>query len=380
VRVGLNLLYLIPRVVGGTETYARGLIGGFDELRSDEEFVIFLNQEASEWNLPFGRRFERVVCAVGGRSRIGRYLYEQVSLRAQLRRCGVHLVHSLGYVAPVFPGCPSVVTVPDMHFLAYGRRESIMRTAVLESAVRMSVARASHVLTISEFSSREISQHLGVSRERITVTYLAPERKWAAAAADESKREAGAAGYFVAFSSRAPNKNIPCLAKAFSVAKERGLKQRLVIVGHVPSDLQLSGIDGIETAGFLDEESLVKTVTGADCLVFPSTYEGFGLPVLEAMSAGVPVACSDRASLPEVGGEAPRYFDPDSADSIAHAMCEVGGAPDLRRRMRVKGFENVKRFSWARTASETLAVYREVLLRGGQAKGPLERHHEVVSR
>jgi glycosyltransferase involved in cell wall biosynthesis len=113
--------------------------------------------------------------------------------------------------------------------------------------------------------------------------------------------------------------------------------------------------------GYLEEANLAKVLSGADLLVFPSTYEGFGLPVLEAMAAGLPVACSDRASLPEVAAEAAAFFDPDSVEDMAQRIAQVALDPALRNELRQKGYENVKRFSWQLTAQQTLRVYQTVL-------------------
>jgi glycosyltransferase involved in cell wall biosynthesis len=330
VRIGLNLLYLIPGVVGGTETYARGLIEGFEELDSETEFVVFVNRSASDWPVPCGPRFKKIVCPVTGSGRAGRYLHEQFVLPTVMRRHGVELVHSLGYVAPAFPGCASVVTIPDVHFLIYGNRGSLVRRAVLGAFVRVSAARADRVIAISEFSKRET---------RIDC------------------------GYAVAFSSVAPNKNIPRLIRAFELARSQGLKQDLVIVGHLPPALNAAPIDGIRLTGYLDELSLLTTLRDADFLVFPSIYEGFGLPVLEAMASGVPVLSSNRGSLPEAGGGAALYFDPESTEELAAGLVKIGGDSDLRIRLRDLGLEQARSFSWEKTARETLAVYRSTLER-----------------
>ena len=324
-RVGLNLLYLIPGVVGGTETYARGLIEGFEELDSATDFVIFVNRSAADWAVPRGPRFRKIVCPVTGSGRAGRYFHEQVILPPLLRKQGVELVHSLGYVAPVFPGCASVVTIPDLHFLVYGHPGSFIRRAVLERLVRLSAARADRVITISEFSKREISRLLGTYPERIAVTYLAPERKWSLAGDPEvapMSRVDG--GYAVAFSSVAPNKNITRLVQAFKLARSRGLRQELVVVGHVPPALNAAAVEGVRLTGYLGESNLLATVRGADFLVFPSIYEGFGLPILEAMASGVPVLSSNRGSLPEVGGVAALYIDPESTEDLVAGLRRSG--------------------------------------------------------
>jgi len=362
-RIGVNLLYLIPGIVGGSETYARGLIDGFAKVGLHHEFDVFVNREGADWWLPEQANFRRVVCPLSGTRRAGRYVFEQVRLPSILKARRLDILHSLGNVAPLAPGCRSVVTIHyDMRFLAYGDPKAIARWAILRALVPASAARADHVLTVSEFSRQEVCRHLGVPPCRVTVTHLAPETRWT----DEGARNVSKAresGHAVAFSSLSPHKNIRRLVQAYKLARCRGLRQRLVIVGHLPAARSETLPDGLELSGYLDNEQLVETVAGADFLVFPSIYEGFGLPVLEAMAAGVPVLCSNRASLPEVAGEAALFFDPESIEAIADGMRAVGSDPVLRSRMRERGFENAKRFSWQRTAMETLAVYERVMRR-----------------
>jgi len=361
-RIGLNLLYLIPDIVGGSETYARGLIDGFAKVGRHHEFDVFVNREGADWSLPEQANFRRIVCPLSGTRRTGRYVFEQVRLPSILKARKLDILHSLGNVAPLAPGCRSVVTIHDMHFLAYGDRKPIGRRAILRALVPASAARADHVLTVSEFSRQEVCRHLGVPPCRVTVTHEAPETRWT----DEGARNVSKAregGHAVAFGSLSPHKNILRLVHAYKLARCRGLRQRLVIVGHLPAALSETLPDGLELSGYLDNKQLVEKVAGADFLIFPSLYEGFGLPVLEAMAAGVPVLCSNRASLPEVAGEAALFFDPESIEAMANGMRAMGSDPVLRSRLRERGFENAKRFSWQRTAMETLAVYESVMRR-----------------
>jgi glycosyltransferase involved in cell wall biosynthesis len=118
--------------------------------------------------------------------------------------------------------------------------------------------------------------------------------------------------------------------------------------------------EAVRFVGYLHEDALQGVLANADTLAFPSLYEGFGLPILEAMAMGVPVVCSDRASLPEVAGEAAVYFNPLSVEDMAQKIGHIASNPALRDELRQKGFENVKRFSWEKTARETLVIYRQV--------------------
>lgn len=357
-RVGLNLLYLIPGVAGGTETYARGLLEGLAKTGGGREFHVFFNREAANWPLPEEEGFRRVVCPVNASSRAGRYLFEQTRLPGLLAKRMIDVVHSLGYVSPLFSGRKSVVTIHDVNFEEFGDLLPRSKRLALPLFVRASARRANHVLTISEFSRREICRHLGLAPGKVTVTHLAAGARWFRLA--ERKGRATTEPYIVAFSSAGPNKNIGRLIEAYHLARSRGVRQRLVLVGYLPSALTGRLPDGVSATGYIDPERLMETVAGAEFLVFPSLYEGFGLPVLEAMAAGVPVLCSNRASLPEVAGEAALLFDPSSPGEIADRICEVAADAGLRARMRERGLENAGRFSWERTASETLAVYDRV--------------------
>lgn len=369
-RIGLNLLYLLPGEVGGTETYARGLLHGLEAVGAEEQFVVFVSREARDWPLPKRLGMVRVVCPVSARRRANRYWFEQVRFPQLVRHHRIDVLHSLGYVAPLRRVCPSVVTVPDLNYRAFGDQMPRMRRAALEFFVKHSVHLADRVIALSEFSAVEILQAFDVQREHVVVIHLAAEPVravlGAAATAEDLLARDVRPPYIVAFSSRSPNKNIPRLIEAFVKARRsRGLAHQLVLVGH-PFEDEDSGALGyhdsaIRFTGFLTEDALKTVLAHAEMLVFPSVYEGFGLPVLEAMAAGVPVVCSNRGSLPEVAGDAAVFFDPFSTLNMAEKLAAVAGDPALRAALVRRGRENLKRFSWEKAARETLRVYRDVV-------------------
>lgn len=357
-RVGLDLLYLIPGVVGGTETYARGLLGGLAAVGRGHEYLVFVNEEAADWPLPEGP-FTRVVCPVRASFRPARYAFEQLRLPAWVHEREIDVLHALGYVAPLAGVCATIVTIPDVNTAAFGAQLPALKRAALGSFTRWSARRADHILTISEFSKAQIVQHLGVAPAKVTVTLLAAEPGCAAHVS-----AAGAAGgepYVVAFSSTSPNKNLSRLLQAFSLARRRdALRHDLVLIGHRPSHAKDS--EGVRFTGWLPDAERDEVLAGADLVVVPSLYEGFGLPVLEAMVAGIPVLSSNRASLPEVGGEAAEYFDPENVDELAIKLAAIASDPARRKRMREAGIRNAGRFSWEKTAAATLAAYEEAVV------------------
>lgn len=363
--IGINLLYMLPGVVGGTETYAAGLLGGLGKIDKENEYIIYVNVESGNWAVPEAENFRLQICPITAVNRGKRYYYEQFKLPSLLKRDNVNVVHSLGYVAPLYPGCPSVVTIPDLNYKAFGNQMSRTRRLSLGFFVRRSALHADYVISISHFSRSEILNNYPIGDDRVVVTHLAPRQM--ATYRKMPAEEKTPAPYFVAFSSQSPHKNIPALLRAFAGTKDR-IPHRLVLIGSLPNnadyrslvrDLKLES--RISFTGYVEESRLQDTLQGATALIFPSIYEGFGLPILEAMELGVPVACSRKASLPEIAGDAALFFDPHSIEEIGEKMIQLATDGSLREDLRKKGFENVRRFSWEETASETLAVYKKAV-------------------
>ena len=371
-KIGINILYLLPGVVGGTETYAAGLLQGLAEIDRTNEYVVFVNRECEHWPLPEAENFRRVVCPVRAAGRAARYLYEQMRLPRLLGWQRIDVVHSLGYVGPLAAPCPSVVTVPDLNYIALGHLMPAMRRAALRFFSVQSARRAERVITLSAFSKGEICRVLSLDPGKVTVARLGPmrsgasriSRTWQELADRYRLREP----YVVAFGGRTLNKNISRLIRAFELLKG-SVPHSLVLVGHIPSDVDLAAEaaetrERIVVTGYVPEGDILPLLGHADLFVLPSLYEGFGLPVLEAQEAGVAVACADAGSLPEVAGEGAVYFDPESVDAMADAIRRCLADASLRAHLVREGRENACRFSWAKTAAETLAVYREVVDRG----------------
>lgn len=369
-RIGINLLFLIPGIVGGTETYAAGLLHGLAQIDKQNDYFVFVNREAAKWPLPEAPNFQRVVCAVQALNRPRRYLFEQFKLPFLARSFKLQLLHSLGYVTPMLLPCKAVVSILD---IIYNYPGSFARRQVLKLFAEMSAHRADSILTISENSKGQIGEHLHVSPQKITVTYLAPKiRKELPAVswASIKKRFDLDDVYLLALSSFSPSKNIPRLLEALAMLKkELPENLKLVLAGHVPSKgthllKQVESLDlgkRVIFTGYLPDEELVLLLQHATIFIFPSLYEGFGIPVLEAMAVGVPVTCSNAASLCEVAGEAALLFDPLAVDAITLSIRRLINDPDLRAELAHKGYQNVARFSWKTTAEKTLHVYENLL-------------------
>lgn len=355
-RIGLNLLYLLPGQVGGTETHAAGILEGLAALSHQHEIIVFVNEEAREWPIPTDPRFHRVVCPIQARSRARRYYYEQFRLAPLARRHGVEILHSLGYVGPLIAPMPTIVAVHDINFVVLGHLMPARRRWTLRLIVGAAVRRAAAVATGSEFSRRELVGLYPHLKCEVCVIPNAPRRRIRTA-----QRPPIDPPYFLAFSSTYPNKNLPRLLEAWVQARAMlPTGYRLVLVGHRPDRKDLLEAEAVDWLGYQDDATVATLLRGARALIFPSYYEGFGLPVLEAQQEGVPVAASNRSAVPEVTGDGGILFDPFSVSDMAHAIARLGNDDALCSRLAAAGRVNVSRYNWPASARILLSLYERV--------------------
>ncbi|MGK2962854.1 MAG: glycosyltransferase family 4 protein [Gemmatimonadaceae bacterium] len=366
--VALNLLYLIPGVVGGTETYARSLIHALAAEDEENEYVVFLSREAADLDITPGPNFRRVVCPVVAMQRAARYAWEQAALPVQLMRLKPDVLHSLGYVGPLATPCPHVVTIHDVNFLGHKGRRTAVGRRVFRFFVERTARDAERIITDSEFSGSEIVSHMEIPREKVEVIHLAgreiPQEHGSGAAGSAIAAGIGRP-YVLAFSSLSAHKNIPNLISAFGRISQ-SVPHALVLVGHLPEKsaareaMQAADDNRVVFTGYIPDSEVDSLMRAASLFAFPSLYEGFGLPILDAQLAGVPVACSSAGALPEVAGEGAVVFDPHSVDDMADALLRCLTDNTLRESLIASGVRNARQFSWDRTAGQTLAVYRDV--------------------
>jgi len=368
-RIGLNLLYLRPEI-GGTRTYAHNLLSKLREVDNPRWFTLFVNKEAAQDELFQG--WHAVVCPVQARFRPMRYAWEQLILPIQVKKLRIELLHSLGYVQPVCLPCKSVVTIHDLNFVYLRDFLNPLRRKVLQIFVPLSARTANHIITVSEFSKKQLVEVLGIAPEKITVVYNAPKYPPPRAAKiEELQQKYGITQpYIFALSSLSPHKNIDGLLKAFFLIKEHGHRElKLVLAGKLPRTkselvtlIQSSKWkrDVIFT-GYVPDEVLAGLYKNAEVFVFPSLYEGFGIPVLEAFQYGTPVACSNRAAIPEIAGNAAVYFDPKNVKEIAEVLDRLLTDENWRKYLAKAGKERIAHFTWEKAAHQTLEVYRRVI-------------------
>lgn len=279
------------------------------------------------------------------------FVWEQAAFPLALRRAGARVVHSPNCFLPLRRPCPGVVTVHDLAFEAYpddfSRRTGAKYRFITPRAVRS----AERVICVSRATADDVAARYGVDESRLRVIHNAASLRVNGSA--PATREGG---YLVAVGDIRAKKNLGRLLTAFAALRAQGLRQRLVLAGR--GDLPGGAPEGVELTGFLEDSALDALIRGADLLVHPSLYEGFGLVVLEAMQRGVPVAIADATSLPEVAGPAAERFDPLDSDDMAAAILR---ALSRREELSALGVARAAEFSWDATASATADVYRELL-------------------
>lgn len=381
--IGLNALFMEPDRIGGTEVYVRRLVAALGREAPERSFLLYVAREAgaTAWDLPHNVRLR--TAPVRSTSRVQRLGWELSGLVAVARRDGVGLLHSLGTTSPLWAPAPMVVTVHDLIFEAFPEAFPGARAAVLRRILPPMLRRARRVIADSHATARDIASRYGIPGGRIDVVHLGPGRS-ARAMSDERARRlraplrAESGGYLLAVATTQPHKNLDGLIEAMRLLRPARPGLRLVLVGAAgTADESLrrraadAGVgDVVSFAGRVDDETLDALYRGAALFVYPSLYEGFGLPLLEAMERDVPVLSSQSTSLPEVGGDAVAYVDARSPQALATQIGLLLDDPDRRARLRVAGRARASTFSWRRAARETLAVYGRVVRGARGAQGP----------
>ena len=305
-----------------------------------------------------------------------------LTLSAELRRHPVDVLH-VQFTAPPFAPCPVVTTIHDLSFEHLPETFKRRSRTQLRLTVRRTARKAALILTLSEFSRRDIIETYAVDPERVLVTPAAAPMHFKPVA-DETElktireRYGISANYLLSLGSIQPRKNLTRLIEAFQwlrTARPDDKPPQLVIAGKrgwLDDDVfraaRQDGLnESVKLIGYVPEEDLPALYSGALCFVYPSYFEGFGLPVLEAMQCGAPVIAGNQTSLPEVAGNAALLFDPFDTRALVEAIARVIDHPDYRAELRVKGLKRAAEFSWIQTARLTLKTYeRAVASRSAQ--------------
>jgi glycosyltransferase involved in cell wall biosynthesis len=367
VRIGIDARKLHDFGIG---TYIRNLLRHLGRMDQQTEYVLLCRPDDVAGLKTLGENFRPVVESAGNYS-----IAEQITIPLALRREGVTLFHAPHYVLPALVPCRSVVTIHDcihLMFPQYLPNRLALRYA--QTSIAMAARRATRILTVSESSKRDILRFVATEPEKIDVIYNAYDERFGLEPREEDvirvRERYQLHDEFVLYAGNVkPHKNLERLIEAFHRLHQRGLGHlKLVMIGD-----DISKYAGLRRAvhahqlhkyvrflGYLPEETLAVLYRLAGVFVFPSLYEGFGLPPLEAMASGTPVVTSNVSSLPEVAGDAAVLVDPLDPSAIADGIYRVLTDEHLRHDLRRKGLVRAAQFSWEASVRRVREIYEEV--------------------
>ena len=371
--LGVNAVFLQPRM-GGLETYVRELLPAMLELRPDLRVSLFVTDAGRKAlaDESWATSVELVTHPLVG-IRYGKAAAELTIVGSLATRRGVEVLHSVALTAPLRMRAAGVITIADVTWLREPETVGPVTALLWRVIVSTAARRADRVITLSEAARREILEDLPVRPERIDVVPCGSGNGFSANVSEERdlRRRLGLGDRRVVLtvSALSRHKNLPPLIRALASVRKAHPDVVLVIPGNPTkhgSELEALARDlGVSEAlslpGWVDEADLEGLYRLASCFVFPSRREGFGMPILEAMARGVPVACSNVSAVPEVAGDAALYFGPERPDEIAQAIERLLGDAKLAAELAERGRDRQRMFTWSRAAEKTLAVYEHAL-------------------
>ena len=380
-RIGIDARKLHDFGIG---TYIRNLLRHLARLDAETEFVLLCREADKAALASLGQNFRPVFEGAGNYS-----VSEQLRIPYALKREGVTLFHAPHYVLPPLVPCRSVVTIHDcIHLMFPQYLPNRMAFAYARASIALAARRASRVLTVSESSKRDILHFVDAPPEKIDVIYNAYDERFAVEPQEEDvvrvRERYQLQDEFILYAGNVkPHKNLERLIEAFHLVRRRGLDHlKLVLIGDDISKYaalrravhQHQLHKYVRFLGYLPEATLAVMYRLAGVFVFPSIYEGFGLPPLEAMASGTPVVTSNVSSLPEVAGDAAVLVDPYDPVSIADGIYHVLSDEQVRSSLRRRGLARAHQFSWEASVRRVREIYREV---GVEAPAAVARPREA---
>jgi len=352
---------------GGIRNYVLHLIEALSALDADMIYYVLHSRKDRSPLVP-GPNFRPVACWTPSH-----HCLERWTLGIEVVRLGLDLLHTSDFIPPACGYRRSVITVHDLNFLYYPQFLTAESHRYYNQQIEWAVRRADHILADSHATKSDLISRLDVPSGKVTVVHLAADPAFRLLIEAQAMRVAARygldPGYLLFVGTLEPRKNLPGLLQAYRLLLDAGKTSApLVLVGgkgwlydeifERVEQLRLNEL--VRFLHGVPDVDLPGLYNAASVLAMPSFYEGFGLPALEAMACGTPVVVADRASLPEVVGEAGLLVNPEDPDDVAQALARVLTDESLRARMRELGLARAAHFTWERAAQATLAVYRKV--------------------
>ncbi|MFA6271988.1 MAG: glycosyltransferase family 1 protein [Patescibacteria group bacterium] len=373
-RIGIDARFYGPTRTGPGR-YTQKLVDYLQEIDDKNEYVIFLRKDNWDEFQPKNSRFKKVMADYRWYS-----LSEQLCMPWKIRQEKVDLMHFPHFNIPIFYGGKFVVTIHDLIITHFPTRRATKLGPVLYKAkqtgyrivIWMAAKRAKRIITVSQFSKQEIVKHFKVKDEKVVVTYEACDapRQGEGNFSEIAERYNITKPFLLYVGNTYPHKNLERLVIAFKkLREEEKVDVQLVLVGkrdyfseRLESSVKEQGIaNNVIFTGFIKDSELPLFYRSAMLYVFPSSIEGFGLPPLEAMSYDLPVLSSNAPCMPEILGDAAKYFHPDEISDIVQVLKEAILNKQLQEDLRAKGREHIKQYSWKRMVEKTYSIYLKEL-------------------
>ncbi len=361
----------------GVGYYTEHLLRGVMRAAPEHDYLVFVNRDVRATWTPLGAE-----TLYGRRFRRPRALWMQTALPRALAETRPALCHFTNYLAPLACPCPSIVTIYDMTIFLTPQFHHWKKRVLDRVLVPPAARRAAAILTLSESARHDIVRRLGVPAARVHVVgaAAAPGFRPVTDPAEQARVRAryGLTGPYILYvGTIEPRKNLVRLIQAFARLKAAGLPHRLLLVGQpgwkdapIYAEVARLGLTGQAVfTGYVPEADLPALYTLAEALAFPSIYEGFGLPVIEAMACGTPVLTSRSSSLEEIAADSALLVDPFSVEAIAAGLARLHADPALRADLARRGARRAAAYTWERASAATLAVYAQVG-RHARSRGP----------
>lgn len=380
IHIGLSahLLSLSRNYRGaGINSYIYHLLWHLGRIDSDYHYTVFLNERRFAGER-LGLRYTRWPTY----RPLVRILWEQLVQPMAVRQAGIDLLHAMAFVGPLATSCPFVVTIYDLSFLHYPAAFRPWNRWYLSRFTVLSARRARRVIVISESTKRDVVNILGVPAALVDVVYCGVDETFhplPAIQVTSFRRERALPDRFILFlGTLEPRKNVQTLIRAYARWRkaEPGIPKLVVAGGkgwyydQIFAEVERLGLAGdVIFPGYVMQEELPWWYNAADLFVYPSRFEGFGLPVLEAMACGIPVVTTNAASLPEVAGDAALFVSPDDETQLIEAMRCALSDQTFRAEMTAKGLARAATFTWERTARQTRDTYERALIPEGIKRG-----------
>jgi glycosyltransferase involved in cell wall biosynthesis len=365
-RIGINALYLIPGEVGGSEIYLRHLLPALAAIDSVNQYFVFTNRETSADLVPAAKNFTYRPQHVKAKSRPSRIVHENVMLPAEISRLALDIVLNAGFTAPVASPCPQATVFYDLQHKRHPEYFRWFDLPAWRALLWAAVKRSRLIIAISEATAVDLRRYYQLPEAKVRTVNLGVDPRFA-----EVRERRAPEKFFLTASTLHPHKNLDGLLRAFARFREQRPDFRLTVCGmHGFQTRELLalrtslGLDGaVDFPGWIPREEVYALYARAWACVFPSRFEGFGLPLLEALSAGIPTACSDVEPTATLAGDAALKFDPANVEAIADAMAAVSGDEALRTRLTEAGPRQAAKYSWEATARGTLQALMEAARR-----------------